>query len=316
MSIICVLTGGLGNQLFQAAAALNLAGNKHDGVLFETSIGQPRRNQEGIVELFDYLSFKPEELHLKKNNIFKKVYRLNLIISTRQPTYLNLILKNMISIFSSLIASIVARKFLFVYTANGIGFDVKDKINYLKKNRLLIGYFQSYLYFEISAVRRMYQLKNKSAALAVAEIAEDLNIRQKVVIHVRRGDYLKEAKFGLLSLGYYAKAIAYFKSIGFQDFLVFSDDIVGAKNILDNLNEGNLEYFKKNDISSSELIELMTYAGGYVIANSTFSWWAGFLRKNESAVVCAPHKWFVGQKDPNFLLPKEWIRILDRTNFS
>lgn len=306
MAIVIVLTGGLGNQLFQAAAALNLAGKSDKPILFDTKTGTPRKNREGIVELYDYLNFKPKEFQLSKSKIFKKIYRMNLLISAKQSSYF---ISQIISILSTLITSIMTKKMIRIFTSNGIGFDSKNKIKFPTKYILLIGYYQSYLYFNASMARKEFQISDKKSDLKISKLAEDLNINMSVIIHVRRGDYLKENSFGILDLGYYLNAIRYFEKNGYQNFLVFSDDITEARAMFKTLSNEHLNYFEKNDLSSSQVMELMTYAGGFIIANSTFSWWAGYLRKDVKAKVCAPKKWFAGQKDPNCLIPEDWVRM-------
>jgi hypothetical protein len=48
---------------------------------------------------------------------------------------------------------------------------------------------------------------------------------------------------------------------------------------------------------------------GYVIGNSTFSWWAARLKYDHSAVVVAPVPWFKSMNDPEGLIPGDWITI-------
>jgi hypothetical protein len=60
-------------------------------------------------------------------------------------------------------------------------------------------------------------------------------------------------------------------------------------------------------------MEVMKFGKGYVIANSTFSWWATWLNPNNyvDRVICCPNKWFgpEGPQDFETIYEPEWIRI-------
>ena len=60
---------------------------------------------------------------------------------------------------------------------------------------------------------------------------------------------------------------------------------------------------------------LMTLCSDYIIANSTFSWWAAWLSHNKNKIVVYPNKG-VGlnnlDKDTEELFPREW-RMIDET---
>ena len=52
----------------------------------------------------------------------------------------------------------------------------------------------------------------------------------------------------------------------------------------------------------------MKFAKVFVIANSTFSWWAANLSINDSLIL-APNKWFRSAPDPADLVPPNWKLI-------
>ncbi|EDQ4525147.1 alpha-1,2-fucosyltransferase, partial [Salmonella enterica] len=45
-----------------------------------------------------------------------------------------------------------------------------------------------------------------------------------------------------------------------------------------------------------------------IIANSTYSWWGGWLNKSEEKLVIAPQKWFAEDKE-SLLAVNDWISI-------
>ena len=53
----------------------------------------------------------------------------------------------------------------------------------------------------------------------------------------------------------------------------------------------------------------MRLGRGYVIANSTFSWWAAYLSLNPGVEVVVPSPWFMGMEDPGELIPPNWKQL-------
>lgn len=309
MTNIVFLTGGLGNQLFQTANALEISGGNYEYIEFESKSGSPRLNQNGLPEVYDYISFKPKEAKLKVNKLLTKIYRLNLLVSTKRLSMARCWLKQLLVITSSLMISLANRKSIHLQLSNGIGFEHRERIKKQKNRKLLIGYFQSYMYFNNSFVKSVLKLTSNLESLKVAEVVNSYGIADKIVVHIRRSDYLLEENFGILGLEYYANAIGYFKNLGYSNFVVFSDDVYAAKDVLVDFEDSKVEFFEELDLSSSQVLEIMTHGAGLIIANSTFSWWAGYLKKNGSATVVAPTKWFAKKDDPNMLIPDSWVRI-------
>mgnify|MGYP003342821508 FL=1 len=96
----------------------------------------------------------------------------------------------------------------------------------------------------------------------------------------------------------------------FDDIWVFSDEInLVRKEIPFKENKYRVKWFGNLELTDYETLELMRYGSGYIIANSTFSWWAAYLAYNKSAPVIAPNKWFQQGEDPNELCPPDWIKI-------
>jgi len=67
------------------------------------------------------------------------------------------------------------------------------------------------------------------------------------------------------------------------------------------------------DNSPTATLQAMRFGRGYIIANSTFSWWGAYLSMTENAPVYAPSPWFKGMRSPEDLLPPHW-KIVD-SNF-
>ena len=133
---------------------------------------------------------------------------------------------------------------------------------------------------------------------------------KKIGIHVRRGDYLKFSDVHYLQDGlYYRRAIHQIQTLVKGDFtyVLFSDDIDWCKrqDVFEML--PNLEFCEeKNEIEC--LKKMISCEGGFICANSTYSWWAAFLGayKHKSPVI-VPEKWMKGYSGS--LFPPEWIQL-------
>lgn len=107
----------------------------------------------------------------------------------------------------------------------------------------------------------------------------------KVAVHVRRGDYLKNPNYHtVLKREYYDKA---FKMFPDKEMLVFSDDLEWCRQNF--LGERFSFMDKGNDLQQ---IMLMSMCEHNIIANSSFSWWGAWLNKDENKKVVAPKDWF------------------------
>lgn len=136
---------------------------------------------------------------------------------------------------------------------------------------------------------------------AIRELyGENIGSDDRVAIHIRRGDYVKNAFYvDLFTDGYYERAMVEFSD---AKFLVFSDDIPWCK---------KQKLFKDCDFSEGktevEDMNLMASCKGHIVANSSFSWWGAYLSPHGGKVI-APSKWFsdgMGRVG----IPESWKRI-------
>lgn len=178
----------------------------------------------------------------------------------------------------------------------------------------LRGYWQSERYFADAAetIRRDFifrePLDDRNARLA-AEICSVNSIS----LHVRRGDYVQNpetfATHGLCSLEYYRAAIRHVTArVKDPQFYIFSDDQTWVS---ENLKMGFpvVNVCDNTGIHSYRDMQLMSYCRHHIIANSSFSWWGAWLNPNPNKIVIAPKKWFATRKDTNDLVPGDWVTI-------
>jgi hypothetical protein len=112
-----------------------------------------------------------------------------------------------------------------------------------------------------------------------------------VAMHVRRGDYLHAKNIGMhppLGVDYYNRARAHFLSANpSAKFIVHTDD-PGWCQV--NLEDDSTTVAAGHDSRSDADLCAMSKYRRHVIANSTYSWWAAWLAQSEAVV--APNQWF------------------------
>lgn len=177
-------------------------------------------------------------------------------------------------------------------------------IDISNQNIRLRGYFQNYKYIEPieNEIKQLFSITK--------EIESYLESKYPIIIgektcslHVRRTDYLGNRLLKSQDLNYYKNAISRFEEDTM--FLIFSDDIDWCKKNFDFLEkkifvEGNQDY---------EDLYLMSLCKNNIIVNSSFSWWASILNKNEEKIIVSPKKWFNYPHDNHPDLCKNTILI-------
>jgi hypothetical protein len=160
----------------------------------------------------------------------------------------------------------------------------------------LIGYFQSWKYFENN---------KEEIAKALTPIYKFEREEGLCSLHIRRGDYLNfQNCHPLMSMDYYSKAM---EMSGCKKFLILSDDMDWAKRNF----VGNQYEYSEGNGPAIDLALMAKTCESNIICNSSFSWWGAWLNKNENKKVLAPSTWFgpALQHNTKDLLPPEWIKI-------
>jgi hypothetical protein len=300
--------GGLGNQLFQLAAALSTLGNRRlkldiDLNSTDGSILQFVLPPEVDVVLSDSRN--------KKLGAASKACNLYLRIGTKpNPSIIEQTLKFFLR--CSLTSHLSLRFKQRVKLANPLGLGYSN-LSSSAKNSYLIGYMQSYVWTENSEVlEKLKQMNLKSQSASFDKFWHEVQSKKILAVHVRLGDYQLNPKFGRLNENYYARAIqAGFDRNQYDCIWVFSNDILGAKYVLKFLEQSSLEihWVDDSDLSAPEVISLLKSCHGIVIANSSFGWWGARLNHSSSKFIAAPDPWFSEIDAPRLLIPPNWTLI-------
>ena len=157
------------------------------------------------------------------------------------------------------------------------------------------GYFQSERYFADFAPTIKEELRAK-AAPAGPYAAQITAAAYPVCVHLRRGDYQKpeNAILQVCTPDYYARAVAAVRHEHPDAALfVFSDDIDWAREHLDTA--GLPAVFLPRGEAVADLA-FMQLCRGFVLSNSTYSWWAQYLAPAPDKQTWAPDKWYAHTK--------------------
>lgn len=135
------------------------------------------------------------------------------------------------------------------------------------------------------------------------------DLENSIAISVRRGDYVGNPNYDLLPVSYYMQALMKeFPDYLDRQILIFSDDIPYCKIHFEGLP-------KVVFVEHPAMVQLclMSQCGGFVIANSTFSWWGAYLAelRDPSVKIVRPNYLFAGplleRSDSRDHWPERWV---------
>jgi hypothetical protein len=179
----------------------------------------------------------------------------------------------------------------------------------------VLGLFQSWRYFDDCGAeirQRMKRLTKPSDWYL--EMCEKIKPGAgSIGIHVRRGDYAlpeQQKIMGLATRAYYERSLAYLRRLGLDGPVYLATDSPRA------VHEefgGPAEFIPIDPPQGThpfEIVLILSRVDGLVIANSSFSWWAGFIGERPGRVVIAPRPWFTQTDiDSRDLLPPDWLSL-------
>jgi hypothetical protein len=182
---------------------------------------------------------------------------------------------------------------------------------------ILIGYFQSYKWANSSNVQKiMKSIELKSPSEKLVDFLHQIDGKKSLMVHVRLGDYKSESGFGIPERRYIEESLReHFAVTNYDLIALFSNEPTEAIDYIP------IEYRSKTlvvsefDGRAAETLEAMRHMNGYVIANSSLSWWGAFLSKHKNPFVIAPRPWFKGNPEPMDIIPPDWRRIYAWSDF-
>lgn len=270
--ITCILQGGLGNQIFQIFAAIAYA----------------VQHQHSFFFLDNY------NINAGQNN--RHTYWLTMFSALRP----------------FLLSSIPAKEEDLYIIRETVSYWVDIPFPHPNANRhptILVGYFQSYRYFDPSFHPIVQLLGIRKMQQQVVEKYGVDPTRKTISMHFRRGDYLLLPEvYILLDETYYLESLRILlrddhdhdhdpKDITIRYFC----EMDALEEVQDMIHwiQGQLQsphrlVFEHGfpEAEDWEQMLLMSMCDDHIIANSSFSWWSAYLNPSETRRVCYPRHWF------------------------
>lgn len=291
--VVVRLTGGLGNQLFQYAAARRLALVRQTEVVLDT--GWFRHEAGG------YPAARPYELH-------------HLDLPARVVSLPSATIGRWERGLTARIGRWPSRRVrlpVIRQSADWSGLDqrVLDGPAYV----VLDGYWQNEGYFQDHAETIRAELRLPAASEPrFAQLLEEIGSSEAIAVHVRRGDYVTVPQVaevhGALELDYYRQAVGLVAQRAGPDarVFVFSDEPEWAEKRLGF--ELPTTHIGRMAWPVTAELRLMASCRHHVVANSSYSWWGAWLAERPGQVVVAPRRW-TRTTDSSAIVPTRWTRI-------
>lgn len=268
------LSGGLGNQLYQLAAA--------------SILSEGPRSKHKVVPLIEGLSRYEE---------------------ARSPDSLALLQPNcwlfpapgsMSKMWRWLTLNGRAGRWLPAYGISDRNI-WKTVINDAQSYRIMDGYFQHGWTHEAFSRAIQSMPVRPISSLATSRIGKD-----EVAVHIRGGDFLRLPRFQVVNADFYVHAAQLAIERGFRDFAIMTDDQAYAETIVAQMHRDLPQAMIKimpRAASALEDFDTLRAATARIIGNSTFAWWAAALG-NAPALTWSPTK-FTNNEFRDFYLPFE-----------
>lgn len=279
------LKGGFGNQLFQLSFAKYLVQSGKDvdinlSFLGDDGFSTPR----SLIIPLDHFDFKEQNFYHKIEFLFfNKLYK-----------------SNKFKLFGSFLKN-------YKYTNENDKFNLKNNKKYFFN-----GYWKDLKYIEIAKQDILNSLlKNKEINKGYKSETDN----NCAMIHVRRGDFLRDKRE--LSESYYINSLEIMKKNNINKFDIFTDDekwvrrshaFEGFNNIFPQRFGQDPAYKARGVNSLDDKTETIKTFGAmlkynhFVLSNSSYSFWAAFLKSSENSIVTIPNPMFKNEERTNIYL--------------
>lgn len=292
-----MLAGGLGNQMFTYAAAYRLSKVNEAELVIDDSSGF--ENDHTYKRKYELDLFN---INARKANFFEKLRPFNRF--TRR--------------FIRKVNSYLPFDNRFYITQETIHFDRRLLELRFKKTLFLEGLWQSESYFTDAAdeIRGLFTFRN-TANFGPTDLLQIIEKTQSVAIHFRffESDTSVNGSSYNVDNDYYWRAINMVLSkLPDAHFFLFSDraDLFEKKFDTKNLKITIVSTADTSNTTAHNDFYLMSRCKHFILANSTFGWWAAWLVDTKAKMVIVPNVYSdTGISGWGFkgLIPDQWLKI-------
>ena len=292
-NVVLYPRGGLGNQLFQYGAALQLSIDLGCRISVDDSLLNSKVTMNAGV------ASRHLELDEFENQV--STYTRSRGLSSR--------FRSKAKTIQRLVGDKVPRLLLKMGVFANERTDQIEVFRTIRKPVVINSYCSSPGYFpncqdelakQISEIRQPSQWYTQTA--------KELERNVPIALHVRLGDYKNLfSMYGSPDPEYYANAVRLItEKIGERPIWLFSDEPELASMILDKHITISKIIDPKASVRAIEHLNLLGKCQGIVCANSSFSWWGGFLSSQlvSGSIVVFPSPMF---DSPNLKEPHDWL---------
>jgi hypothetical protein len=281
------LLGGLGNQMFQAAAGIALARRHGARLIFDISRFRAKGLRGFALEPFGL----DAEIRTGRPGLASRARAVFGLRPRHQPDWWR-------------------GRF---YQEPGFAHD--PAFEALHPPVMIAGYFQSPRYFSSigDEIAELFSTEKLAGADAQAQAAS-LAGEDSVALHIRRGDYSDDRKaaavHGVLPADYYREAIRFVRErVPRARFFIASDDAKTARDLAALVHGAQV----LSGQTAGDDLFLMSRCRHHIIANSSYSWWSAWLDRRPGGLRIAPRAWFTPEalqsRPIDELIPPDWVRL-------
>ena len=287
--IVAAIVDGLGNQMFQYAAARRLAEKNKTVLKLDILLTNETLRKFGL-DAFNIsagVANRKEIDALIKRDLKNRIRR-------RLKYYARL-----------------GNKDPFYWEKEGMPFE--PGLLEARHDVYMHGYWSSEKYFHDvkELIRREFTLRDPLPD-RLTDTGRMMAQTNSVSLHVRRGDFVSSAGPCHYPCGpdYFESAVRHIRRFVTEPhFFLFSDD---TRWVTENLKlEDPCTLVSSPANRDHEEMVLMSRCRHHIIANSTFSWWGAWLDPRPEKIVVAPRQWFKPgcPYDYSNLLPEDWVAL-------